>query len=136
MRKGFGELDRLTPSRAFVQYNPVRDETLIAHLYSTRQAVMGDSSCGSAFGGDIAACRKAFPRFDPVFNSPDSRSLKLDEFCEEFHIAALVATDADPVWQDRKSWVWVRPSLLNDNPSMRAIACGGRALTAVMRQKR
>lgn len=134
MREGYLSLDRLTPPTAFVQYNPVRDDALIAHLYSTHQAVMGDSSCGSAFGGDIAACKKAISRFDTLFNSPDSlRSLKLDEFCDEFHVAVLVATDADPVWQDRTSWVWVRPNLLNDNPSMRAIACGGGLRVAAMR---
>jgi len=125
MREGFSRLDRMTPPLAAVQYNPVREEVLIAHLYSTRQAVMGDASCGSAFGGDIEACRKVFFRFDPVFNSPDSvEGLRLDEFCDEFQIAVLVATDVDPVWQDRKSWVWLRPDLLDGNPSMRAIACG------------
>ena len=46
MRAGYSRLNQLTSSSASVQYNPVRDEVLISHLYSTRPAVMGDSYCG------------------------------------------------------------------------------------------
>jgi hypothetical protein len=124
MREGFARLSRLTPSVAPVQYNPVRDEVLIAHLYSTRQAVMGDAFCGSAFGGDAQNCRKEFPRIASIFNSPDAaRKLSLDGLCDELHLSMLLATDADPVWRDKDSWVWTRRSLLT-NPSVRAIPCG------------
>jgi hypothetical protein len=124
LREGFSRLSELTPSTALVQYNPVRDETLTAHLYSTRRAVMGDAFCASAFGGDVQNCRKAFPHIASVFNSPDAaRKLNLDGLCNEFQVNVLVATDADPVWQDKDSWVWTRLSLIS-NPSVRATACG------------
>jgi hypothetical protein len=130
LRDAFTGLSRLTPINASLQYNPVRDETLIAHLYSTRQAVMGDSSCGSAFGGDVQNCRQAFPYIASVFNAPDAvRNWNLDSFCDQFQVNVLVATDADPVWQDPSSWVWVRPSLLA-NPEVRAIPCGATSLVS------
>jgi hypothetical protein len=133
MREGFSRLDELTSSNASVQYNPVRDEVLIAHLYSTRQAIMGDALCGSAFGGEPQNCRKAFPRIASAFNSPDAaRRLNLDRFCDDFGVNVMVATDVDPVWKDKRSWVWVRPAFVA-NPSMRAIACGTASLSPLRR---
>jgi hypothetical protein len=124
LREGLDRLNRMTPTTAFVQYNPVRGEVVILHLFSARQAVMGDQSCLSSFGGDLQACRKVFPILATVFNSPSAaRKLNLDDFCDQFHINVLVATDIDPVWQDRESWVWVRPNLVA-NQSMRAVSCG------------
>jgi hypothetical protein len=124
MRAGFQRLQALTAPNSLVQYNPVRDEVIMAHLYSTRQAVMGDQSCESAFGGDAEKCSKVFPDFAVVFNDPAvARKWNLDVFCSDFQINVLVATDADPVWQDPDSWVWTRPTLLA-NPAMRAIPCG------------
>ncbi len=124
MREGFSRLNGLTSSSMSAQYNPVRDEVLIAHLYSTRQAIMGDAFCESGFGGNLQNCRKAFPRMASAFNSPSAaRGLDLDRFCDDFRVDVLVATDVDPVWQDKSSWVWARPSLLS-NPSLRAIPCG------------
>jgi hypothetical protein len=124
LREGFGRLGQLTPPMATVQYNPVRDEVLISHLYSPRQAVMGDAFCGSGFGGDVEKCRQAFPTIAKVFNDPDAvRKWNLDKFCDDYKVNVLLATDADPVWKDLESWVWHRPNLLA-NPSMRAVACG------------
>jgi hypothetical protein len=124
LREGFGRLEGLTGATTAVQYNPVRDETLMVHLYSTRQAVMGDEGCGSPFGGDLENCRLVYPYVAALFNSPDAvRGWDLNNLCDELHVNVLVATDADPVWQDRYGWVWTRPTLLS-NPSMRAVPCG------------
>jgi hypothetical protein len=124
MREGFGRLDEMTSPGTMVQYNPVRDEVLMSHLYSTRQALMGDEFCGSAFGGDLEKCRQAFPTFAKVFNDPDAaRKLNLDALCDKFKVNVLLGTDADPVWKDPKSWVWLRVNLFA-NPSVRAIRCG------------
>jgi hypothetical protein len=119
-----------------VQYNPVREEVLISHLYSTRQAAMGDASCGSAFGGDVEKCKNALPYFATVFNAPDNvRTWDLDRFCDDFQVNVLVAMDSDPVWGDPASWVWTRPSLLA-NPSMRAIPCGSASRSPAIRWKK
>jgi hypothetical protein len=134
MREGFGQLSRLTLSSATVQYNPQKDAVAIAHLYSTRQAVIGDAECGTTFGGDPQVCKKALPYFAAVFNAPDVvRSWSLDRFCDAYHVDVLVATDTDPVWNDPYSWVWIRPSL-HANPSLRAVACGAASLSPASRQ--
>lgn len=131
MREGFSRLHELTSPNTSVQYDPVGDEVLISHLYSTRQAAMGDPGCGSSFGGDIEKCKKALPYFVAAFNAPDIvRTWKLESFCNDFQVNILVAIDTDPVWHDPASWVWTRPTLLA-NPSMRAIPCGMASLAPV-----
>jgi len=133
LRRGFDQLNALTPSTAAVQYNPTGNETMMAHLYSTRQAAMGDPECGSPFGGDLQKCKQMYPYVSAVFNSPDAiRDWSLDLLCDEFYINVLVATDVDPAWQDRYGWVWIKPALFA-NPSMRAIPCGTGARTSPVR---
>jgi hypothetical protein len=132
LRKGFDRLNALTGSTSVVQYNPVSDETLMAHLYSTRQAAMGDQDCLSGFGGDLQKCNLAYPYVAALFNSPEAvRNWDLNSLCDELHVDVLVATDVDPVWQDRYGWVWTRPTLLA-NPSMRAAPCGLTHLSPAM----
>ena len=126
VREGFARLNELTSPDSTVQYNPVRYEYLVARLYSTRQIAMGDAFCGSAFGGDTAKCENAFPYFEALFNNPDAvRNWNVDRFCDDFGVHVLVATNADPVWDDPYSWVWMRPTLVA-NPMMRAVRCGTR----------
>jgi hypothetical protein len=123
LREGFKQINEMTPPTAFVQFNPVRDEGFLTRLYSARQTVMSDANCGSAFGGDRQKCRDLLPYFVTVFNEPSAMiNWNPDPFCADFHINVLVATDADPVWQDRTSWVWSRPTLVS-NPALRAITC-------------
>jgi hypothetical protein len=131
LREGYSRLNELTASTAYVQYNPVRDEIYMTHLYSTRQAVIGDEDCASVFGGEVSKCKEAFPYIASIFNAPDVvRSWNLDGVCDTFHVNVLVATDVDPVWQDPNSWVWTRRDLLA-NPAMRAIPCGTSANSSV-----
>lgn len=124
LRDGLNRVNSLASPTASVQYNPVGDEVLITHLYSTRQAALGDEGCGAAFGGDADRCRQALPVFAALFNGPEvARGLDLDRVCNVFQLNLLLATDADPVWQDPGSWVWTRQTLLA-NPAVRAIPCG------------
>lgn len=124
LRDGFSRLNELTLPASSVQYNPIRSEVFLMHLYSTRQAIMGDENCNSAFGGSIEKCHEAFPYVAMIFNDPGTmRSWDVDALCDRFHISVLVANDTDPVWRDPVSWVWQRPALVN-NPGMRAIHCG------------
>jgi hypothetical protein len=124
MRELYSRLDRLTTPAVRVQYNPVRDEVLLAQLYSTRQEVGGDQSCGSGFGGDGQKCREVLPYFAVLFNRPEIvRTWDVNSLCDAYSISVLVATDADPVWQDPASWVWQRSALVS-TPEARAVTCG------------
>ena len=124
LRAGFGQLNRLSSPDTTVQYNPVRKEVQMAHLFSARQAIVGDAFCGSAFGGDTERCRQAFPYFATLFNNPAVvREWPLDQFCKEYQVNVLVATNVDPVWHDLYSWVWTR-QIVVENPAMRAVRCG------------
>jgi len=124
IRDGFARLDKLTNSDVHVQYNPGREQIVIAHLYSTRQAAMGDSYCESNFGGDLQQCRKAVPSIFMIFNNPEAlRAQNLDVICDKYHLNVLVANDVDPVWSTPGSWVWSRPTLVS-NPYFRAVRCG------------
>ncbi len=124
LRDGLSRLRASTSSSTVVQYNPIGQEVLMVHLYSARQAVMGNEECGNAFGGDALKCSKVFPYVASIFNAPAVvRNWNLNAICDRLHINILVATDMDPAWQDRDGWVWSRPSLLA-NPAMRAIPCG------------
>ena len=133
MRELYSRLDRLTTSAARVQYNPVRDEVLLSQLYSTRQEVEGDQSCGTGFGGDTEKCRESFPYFASLFNNPGAvRYWNLDTFCDKYQLSVLVATDSDPVWQDPSSWVWQRPVLVS-TPEARALSCGSTPRSLALR---
>jgi hypothetical protein len=124
IRQGFEQLNKRTAGSSLVQYNPIREEVLMDHLYSARQAAIGDVGCGSDFGGDPQQCKGVLPAFVAVFNQPETiQSWDLDRFCDAFGLNVLVSTDTDPVWRDSESWVWSRPTLIA-NPAMRAFACG------------
>jgi hypothetical protein len=124
LREGFMALDRTAEPTAVAQYNPANNQTLLAHLYSTRQTVAADAGCGSEFGGDKKACDAAFPYLNAAFNEPSYvRQWDMDEFCRIMKVNLLVATEADPVWRDPGSWVWTRETVYA-NPALRIVRCG------------
>ncbi len=121
LRQGYRQLDHLLPSDARIQYNPIRDEVRVEDYYSPRQAAMGEYNCGTGFGGSVEDCHMAVALFNPA------RGTQLDDVdavCRRLHLSVLVATDVDPAWQQKDSWVWRRRTLVA-NPNMRAIACPG-----------
>jgi hypothetical protein len=124
LREGLSQIEKVTTPVSVLQYNPASQNAWLIHLYSIRQAAAADSGCGAAFGGDVERCRQAMPYLEALFQSPPvSRSWDLDRLCDSFSINLLVATDADPVWYDTRSWVWTRKAL-SWNDSLRAIPCG------------
>jgi hypothetical protein len=97
-----------TAPRAIVQFNPVLEEqNTSAMLYSERSTLAADGSCMSTFGGDPALCapvllalRRIYPRAGETA-APD-----LEGVCRNLPIDFIAASDTDPEWNDRHSWVW------------------------------
>jgi hypothetical protein len=105
-----------TPATGMVQFNPVLvEQNTSAMLYSERPTLAADRSCMSTFGGDPALCAavigalsRAFPRAGETA-APD-----LDSFCHTLPIDFIAASDTDPEWNDRRSWVWTQtPAFAN-----------------------
>jgi len=124
LREGVTQLEHVTTTSTILQYNPLSENAFLIHLYSSRQVVAGDATCGSNFGGDAEKCREAMPYLSAIFESPaDARGWNLDRFCDTYSLNLLVATEADRVWYDPGSWVWNRDAVVS-NDSLRAIPCG------------
>jgi hypothetical protein len=124
MRRSIEQLKAITPRNAVLQYNPVGPDLFLMHLYADRQAAVGDDSCGTSFGGDWKECQQVLPFIDAAFYQPEAaRAWNMDQFCDSIGINTLVATSSDPVWADKASWVWTRPTLLATD-SLRAMNCG------------
>jgi hypothetical protein len=126
LRDGMSRIDQQTWRSAVLQANPSGRNVFLVNLYSTHPMAAGDENCGSTFGGDPEKCREAMPYIAAAFNSPEGiRDWNINRFCDAFAVNLLVATDADPVWIDRGSWVWTtKPIVAND--SLRAFPCGSK----------
>jgi hypothetical protein len=124
MRESLERLKAIAPPSAVLQYSPVGQDLFLFHLYADRQTAVGDESCGTSFGGDSGKCQYAYQYVHAAFNAQEAaRTWNMDRFCDEFNINILVATDTDPIWNDKASWVWTRTPLLATD-ALRAISCG------------
>ncbi|MFZ1915939.1 MAG: hypothetical protein WAU58_00070 [Terriglobales bacterium] len=128
LRRSLDGMKAKTPRLAVVQYNPATEDLNVFHLYADRQVDAGDDGCGATFGGEIEKCKELYPYISAAFNRPQvSDTWDMDKFCDQMQIGLLIATDADPVWKDPRSWVWTRAPLFSNN-IMRVVPCGGNAL--------
>jgi len=124
LRRSLDAMKAKIPRLALVQYNPANDYLNVFHLYADRQVDAGDDGCGATFGGEIEKCKQVYPYISAAFNRPRIvDAWNIDQFCDQLQIAVLIATDADPVWKDPRSWVWTRAPLFS-NTIMRAVPCG------------
>ena len=105
-----------SPPAGMVQFNPVlAEQNTSALLYSERPTLAADGSCMSTFGGDPALCpsvigalSRAFPR------AGETAAADLDSVCRNLPIDFIAASDTDPEWSDRQSWVWTQtPAFAN-----------------------
>jgi len=123
LRMGYEELKTKLPPDAIVQHNPAADSDDFPYgLYADRPVADENSSCGTIFGGDSAACAPLASAITPIFAGSGAEA-DLDRACAEFSMAAVLVKDTDPVWRDRASWVWRRQPIVA-NPFMRALPCG------------
>ncbi len=124
LRDGLAQLDKVTTPAFVLQYSVFSMNYFFLQLYATRQVAAAGEDCGTTFGGDFEKCQQARPYLRAAFQSPEHiRNWDMDRFCDAYHVNVLVATDADPVWRDRDSWVWSRKAVVA-NDSLRAIPCG------------
>jgi hypothetical protein len=106
-----------TPPTGVVQFNPrIAEQDTSALLYSERPTLAADGSCMSTFGGDPALCRALFTAFDRIY-PPDGQTAApdLDSVCRTLPIDIVAASDTDPAWNDRRSWVWTQTPAFANN---------------------
>ncbi len=126
LRRVYDEVKLRTPRNTIVQHNPaVIPNDFPFGLYANRQGAAENRTCGTDFGGDLAACGKLLPGIQALFaGGPSDRGLVTAErACAAWGIEVLIAKDTDPVWNDKESWVW-KGSALTGNAQARAIRCG------------
>ena len=108
--------DRQTGRGAVVQFNPhVAVQDTAAYLYSSRRMVAGDDHCLSVFGGDPSQCAPLIATLNQIYPLAGQAAVSsLDNFCRALPIDFVAASDTDPEWNDRASWVWTaRPDFAN-----------------------
>jgi hypothetical protein len=118
---------RATPRTAIVQFNPhTPSQNTSAYLYAGRQMVAADDNCLSTFGGDPALCPAPIAALNRIY-PPAGRTAEpaLDGVCRNLPIDLIGATDTDPAWSDRRSWVWRQPPAFA-NAYVRLFRCGPR----------
>ncbi|HKN72682.1 MAG TPA: hypothetical protein VJX30_16735 [Terriglobales bacterium] len=121
LRSAYEVLDAQVPASAVLQSNPVTDDRILHMLYSGHDTAAGNAKCGTDFGGDVGLCALRVQKLAGLFEFPDGANL--DATCQEYGIDAVVAEDADRVWQEPSSWVWSRhPVVANDY--VKAFRCG------------
>jgi len=111
MRRGYAELQSLLPEDATVQFNPSGDtNNYYGGMYAGRQVVAFDQGCGTTFGSGGRDCTGLISRVLPIFQTPaPEQPINLD------YIDVLVFQDTDPVWADRKNWIWhTKPMVANN----------------------
>jgi len=105
-----------TPPTGIVQYNPhVAAQNTSAMLYAERPAIAADETCGSTFGGDPKVCGSVVAILSRAFPAEGgSAAHDLDGVCRALPIDFIAASDTDPAWSDRQSWVWTQtPAFAN-----------------------
>jgi hypothetical protein len=113
-----------TPATGMVQFNPIIvDQNTSALLYSERPTLAAGASCMSTFGGDPALCSSVIGAFSRVFpRKGETAAPDLDSVCGNLPIDFIAASDTDPEWNDRHSWVWTQTPAFS-NAYVRLFRC-------------
>jgi hypothetical protein len=124
-RQIYDGLKRRTPVGAILQHNPgALEADHIYGFYSGRQIAAETLNCIVIFGGDANLCQSRIGIITDVFDNPKAfDATQIDEVCGRLSINDLIVKDTDMVWQDRKSWVWKRTPMLENNYA-KIFACG------------
>jgi hypothetical protein len=126
-RAAYEWLQTATPPTAVVQASPhVVFEDTLGMSYSDRRTAAADMACDAGFGGDPRLCPPIVSRLEEIFPPPGrSAASGILDVCEALPLDVVVAKDTDPMWRDRRSWVWTEnPAYGNDY--VRLFRCPGR----------
>jgi hypothetical protein len=133
LKDAWDAIGEKTASDGVVQGNPDGPLQRPLLLYLNRRVAAGDISCEASFGGDETVCRNEIvrpllgiylqPEAQPLYKTVfDASPAAFETTCRHIRLAALVATDYDPVWADANSWVWHEPALFAGH-FVRVLAC-------------
>lgn len=99
-----------------VQFSPhVGTQNTSALLYSERPTLAADERCVTSFGGDPALCPAVIAALNSIYPTAGQPAApSLDGVCKTLPIKFIAASDTDPAWNDRHSWVWTQiPAFAN-----------------------
>jgi hypothetical protein len=106
LRRTYETLNRILPVTAKLQANPEGWYfDFYNGLYSNRQTVVLNPTCGAEFGGDTAPCAATFANLRAVFDgAPSATWPRVEAYCRTLSIDALIVTDFDRAWQSDRTW--------------------------------
>jgi len=131
-REAYEWVRKHTPTTVRIQFNPrVPLQESAALMYAGRQVIAADTGCVATFGGDPGQCGPIIATLDGLYgpNGPRPRSA-LDAACGALPVDIFIAKDTDPVWSERKSWIWSEKPIFA-NQYIRLFQCP--SLTAAAR---
>jgi hypothetical protein len=105
-----------TAPTAIVQFNPIlAEQNTSALLYSERPTLAAYGNCITTFGGDPALCAPVIDALSQAFpRNGETAATDLAAVCRNLPIDLIAASDTDPQWSDRHSWVWTQtPAFAN-----------------------
>jgi hypothetical protein len=128
-RVGFAEMDRRVPKDEVIQFNTAQPNDFFGYaqiLFAGRQMGNALPVCAAAFGGDPAECQGILhgiaAMYQPHADGMPGPGAGRAE-CARYGFDDLVATRWDVVWNERRSWVWAPPVVV-DTGDMRVLDCG------------
>jgi hypothetical protein len=121
LRAAYVWLQQNTSSGVIVQENPVTWQLLAEGEYSQRPTVVYGTNPSFMIGVDHTEYLEVLSRIRKIFEFGTSTQ-ESDEIAASYGIDYLVVQNSDPVWADRKSYVWTRSAVF-ETPFVRVIRC-------------
>ena len=116
----YGWANANVPRDAVLQHNPVSDQRVLNFaLYGRNRVAVADSEA-TLYGASRAEVDARLAAIGPIFTAPLSAA-EVRARASAYAIDVLVVSSIDPVWSDRRDWVWSTPALFA-SPHVRLIA--------------
>jgi hypothetical protein len=120
LASAYGWADSHVPRNAILQHNPVAAPRVLDFgLYGRNRVAVADSEA-TLYGASKAEVDARLAAIGPIFTRPLAAAQVRARAAAE-GIDVLVVSSADPIWSDRRGWVWSAPVLFA-SPHVRLIA--------------